>query len=54
MLSGDLALDAGEHEVRVDLTLYIPYIIIADDEVLHIEEHDTKTMTVRQVEEALA
>ena len=54
VLSGDLALDAGEHEVRVDLTLYIPYIIIADDEVLHIEEHDTKTMTVRQAEEALA
>lgn len=54
VLSGDLALDAGEHEVRVDLELYIPYIIIDDDEVLHIEEHDTKTMTVRQAEEARA
>lgn len=54
VLSGDLAVDAGEHEVRVDLELYIPYIIIADDEVLHIEEHDTKTMAVRQAEEALA
>ena len=54
VLSGDLAVDAGEHEVRVDLTLYIPYIIIADDEVLHIEEHDIKTMAVRQAEEALA
>lgn len=51
VLSGDLALDAGEHEVRVDLELYIPYIIIADDQVLHIEEHDTKTMSVRQDEE---
>lgn len=51
VLSGDLAVDAGEHEVRVDLELYIPYIIIADDQVLHIEEHDTKTMTVRQNEE---
>jgi len=54
VLSGDLAVDAGEHEVRVDLELYIPYIIIADDQVLHIEEHDTKTMSVRQDEEAYA
>ncbi len=45
VLSGDLAVDtAAEHEVRVDLTLYIPYIIISDSETLHIEEHDTKTM----------
>ena len=54
VLSGDLAVDAGEHEVRVDLELYIPYIIIADDQVLHIEEHDMKTMSVRQDEEAHA
>lgn len=46
VLSGDVAVDAGEHEVRVDLELYIPYIIIDDDQVLHIEEHDTKTMEV--------
>lgn len=46
VLSGDLAVaaDDAEHEVDVDLTLYIPYIVIGDDEVLHIEEHDTKTM----------
>ncbi len=54
VLSGELAVDAGEHEVRVDLELYIPYIIIADDQVLHIEERDSKTMTARQVEEARA
>ncbi len=54
VLSGDLAVGAGDHEVRVDLELYIPYIIISDDQVLHIEEHDTKKMTVRQVEEARA
>ncbi|MDQ7879389.1 DUF6379 domain-containing protein [Microbacterium sp. QXD-8] len=49
VLSGEIPLsDAREHEVRVDLILYIPYIIIGDDETLHIEEHDTKTMTVRQ------
>ena len=55
VLSGDLPIDGeGEHEVRVDLELYIPYIIIADDEVLHIEEHDTKTMPLRQNEEAHA
>jgi hypothetical protein len=54
VLSGDVPVEAGEHEVRVDLELYIPYIIIADDQVLHIEEHDTKKMTVRQVEEARA
>ena len=28
----------------MDLKLYIPYIIISDNEMLHIEEHDTKTM----------
>jgi hypothetical protein len=45
VLSGDLPIDDdAEHEVRVDLTLYIPYIIISDTETLHIEEHDTKTM----------
>ena len=46
VLSGELPIadvDA-EHEVRVDLTLYIPYIIISDTETLHIEEHDIKTM----------
>lgn len=54
VLSGDVSVDAGEHAVRVDLELYIPYIIIGDDQVLHIEEHDEKTMTARQVEEARA
>ncbi|WP_285115617.1 DUF6379 domain-containing protein [Leifsonia sp. fls2-241-R2A-40a] len=46
VLSGEVpvAPDGGEHDVAVDLTVYIPYIIIGDDEVLHIEEHDTKTM----------
>lgn len=45
VLSGDLALEsADEHEVDVELTLYIPYIIISDSEVLHIEERDRKTM----------
>jgi hypothetical protein len=45
VLSGDVAVGGGaEHEVRVDLTLYIPYIIISDSETLHIEEHDIKTM----------
>ena len=55
VLSGDLdvAPDA-EHEVRVDLTLYIPYIIISDTETLHIEEHDVKTMTAREHQEAVA
>ena len=48
VLSGDLPLqDGGEHEVRVDLKLYIPYII-TDHGVLHIEEHDIKTMKVAQ------
>lgn len=46
VLSGDLpvTMDDGEHEVAVDLTLYIPYIVMGEDEVLHIEEHDSKTM----------
>jgi hypothetical protein len=45
VLSGDVPVAGeGEHEVSVDLTLYIPYIIIGDGETLHIEEHDTKTM----------
>lgn len=55
VLSGDLPVVAeGDHEVRVDLTLYIPYIIISDSETLHIEEHDTKTMTARQAQEVAA
>jgi hypothetical protein len=46
VLSGDLTVgDGGEHEVEVDLVLYIPYIVIGANEVLHIEEHDAKTMT---------
>ena len=45
VLSGEIPVtDAAEHEVGVDLMLYIPYIIISDTETLHIEEHDTKTM----------
>jgi hypothetical protein len=45
VLSGDLAVDTHQdHTVEVDLTLYIPYIVISDNEVLHIEEHDSKTM----------
>jgi hypothetical protein len=45
VLSGDLDLDVdAEHTVEVDLTLFIPYIVISDSEVLHIEEHDRKTM----------
>ncbi|MCI1020441.1 flagellar biosynthesis protein [Microbacterium sp. C5A9] len=55
VLSGDLPIEAGgEHEVRVDLTLFIPYIIISDSETLHIEEHDTKTMTAHQAQEVAA
>ncbi|HWT34368.1 MAG TPA: DUF6379 domain-containing protein [Microbacterium sp.] len=50
VLSGDVPVDAdaGEHTVEVELKLYIPYIVIGDGEVLHIEEHDTKTMTARK------
>ena len=46
VLSGDVPVEAGdtEHEVDVDLKLYIPYIVIGENEVLHIEEHDRKTM----------
>lgn len=46
VLSGDIALpaDDAEHEVSVDLVLYIPYIV-TDQGVLHIEEHDRKSMT---------
>lgn len=46
ILSGDIAVSPdAEHTVDVDLSLYIPYIIISDSETLHIDEHDTKTMT---------
>ncbi|KAA9105078.1 C-glycoside deglycosidase beta subunit domain-containing protein [Microbacterium rhizomatis] len=45
VLSGDVPVSAdAEHKVDVELTLFIPYIIIGDGETLHIEEHDTKTM----------
>jgi hypothetical protein len=50
VLSGDLPVEPGdgEHEVDVDLKLFIPYIIIGDGETLHIEEHDHKTMKAVQ------
>jgi hypothetical protein len=46
VLSGAVPITdpAAEHTVEVALTLYIPYIVISDSEVLHIEEHDRKTM----------
>lgn len=45
VLSGDLpvAADGAEHEVGVDLVVYIPYIV-TDHGVLHIEEHGRATM----------
>ena len=50
VLSGDIAVADGdaEHTVEVGLVLYIPYIVIGADEVLHIEEKDVKTMTARK------
>lgn len=49
VLSGDLAVgEDGEHTVAVELVLYIPYIVIGADEVLHIEEKDIKTMSARK------
>ena len=49
VLSGELPLaaDDGEHEVDVELKLYIPYIV-TDHGVLRIEERDRKTMKVAQ------
>ena len=49
VLSGELPLgETGEeHEVRVELKLFIPYIT-TDHGVLHIEEQDTKTMKAVQ------
>jgi len=46
VLSGEVPVEPGdaEHRVDVDLKLYIPYIVIGENEVLHIEEHDSKTM----------
>jgi hypothetical protein len=44
VLSGDVPVSGdGEHQVDVELKLYIPYIV-TDHGVLRIEEHDTKTM----------
>ncbi len=49
VLSGEIQLaDGAEHQVEVGLVLYIPYIVIGADEVLHIEERDAKTMTARK------
>ena len=56
VLSGEVALPADEAERRVEvgLTLYIPYIVIGENEVLHIEEHDAKTMPLREAQEVAA
>ncbi|WP_345800754.1 DUF6379 domain-containing protein [Microbacterium sp. AZCO] len=49
VLSGDIPVtEDAEHTVAVELVLYIPYIVIGADEVLHIEEKDTKTMSARK------
>jgi Domain of unknown function (DUF6379) len=50
VLSGEVPVEPGdaEHEIDVDLKLYIPYIVIGENEVLHIEEHDRKTMKAGQ------
>jgi hypothetical protein len=49
VLSGDIPVaEDGERKVEVGLVLYIPYIVIGADEVLHIEEKDAKTMTARK------
>ncbi len=46
ILSGDVPVSGdAEHQVDVELKLYIPYIV-TDHGVLRIEEHDTKTMQV--------
>jgi hypothetical protein len=48
VVSGDLALQPDrEHDVEVDLRLYIPYIVTAHG-VLLIEEHGRRTLTVAQ------
>lgn len=46
VVSGDIPVEdpGAEHTVEVELKLYIPYIIIDNDQVLRIEEHDSKTM----------
>lgn len=56
VVSGDIpiARDGGEHRVDVGLKLYIPYIIIDDDQVLRIEEHDSKTMPATTTTEVAA
>ncbi|ARJ07164.1 flagellar biosynthesis protein [Cnuibacter physcomitrellae] len=45
VVTGDIPVDDpdAEHEVRVALKLYIPYIV-TDHGVLRIEEHNEKTM----------
>jgi hypothetical protein len=49
VLSGDIPVaEDGERKVEVGLVLYIPYIVIGADEVLHIEEKDAKTITARK------
>lgn len=50
VLSGDIpvAADGEEHEVDVELKVFIPYIIIDNDQVLRIEEHNHKIMKAEQ------
>ncbi|MGN6445232.1 C-glycoside deglycosidase beta subunit domain-containing protein [Amnibacterium sp.] len=55
VVTGALPVEpGGEHRVDVELKLYIPYIVIGDDEVLRIEEHDTKTMAASSAKEAVS
>ena len=54
VVSGDIPIVVGavEHRVDVELKLYIPYIIIDGDQVLRIEERDSKTMPATKTEAA--
>lgn len=51
VLSGDVAVspDNKDHEVDVELKVYIPYIIIDDDQVLRIEERNHKVMKAEKL-----
>lgn len=54
VVSGDIPVTTGadDHRVDVELKLYIPYIVIDGDQVLRIEERDSKTMPAMTTEVA--
>lgn len=50
ILSGEIPVEGeDDHVVDVGLKIYLPYLIMDGNQILHIDEHDRKTMKVSRL-----